>query len=168
MNKVLLTNARLTADPEVRYSADGTMTIARFTLAVDRDRTNADGSRDADFIQCKAFSKTAETIEKMLHRASKINIEGRWETGSYEKNGVRYYTNTCIVDRFEFAESKAEADARLNGAQRQAPAAQTQGRTPNEAMQSAAPSAPASGAAGADGFMNIPEGLDDEGLPFDK
>ncbi len=104
MNKVILMG-RLTADPEIRYSQEG-MYIASFTLAVDR-RIKKDGQPTADFIRCTAFGKGGEFAEKYLVKGTKIALEGHWQTGSYKnQEGVMIYTNDCIVDKLEFAESK--------------------------------------------------------------
>ena len=100
MNIVILMG-RLTKDPECRWSQDGEKCTARFTIAVDRIKKD-----EADFINCTAFGKTAEFAEKYLVKGTKIALEGRWQTGSYEKDGKKVYTNECIVDRCEFAESK--------------------------------------------------------------
>lgn len=99
MNHIVLIG-RLTRDPEVRVSQSG-KSVARFTLAVDRRF-----SKDTDFISCVAFGKTAEFIEKYTKKGTKIAVEGRLETGSYEKNGVKHYTTTVVVENVEFAESK--------------------------------------------------------------
>jgi len=146
MNKVILMG-RLTRDPEVRYSAgDNAMAIARFSLAVDR-RRRANGGADeqtADFINCVSFGKQAEFAEKYLRKGTKLLVTGRIQTGSYtNKDGVKVYTTDVVVEEQEFAESKANAD--------------------NSGYASAAP-APAPQSAG-DGFMNIPDGIDEE-LPF--
>ena len=110
MNRVILLG-RLTRDPDVRYSGNGTeggMQIARFTLAVDRRRTGADGQREADFIGCVAFGRQAEFAEKYLHQGSKIAITGRIQTGSYSnKDGQKIYTTDVVVEDVEFAESKS-------------------------------------------------------------
>lgn len=104
MNKVILLG-RLTNDPEIRYSQEG-MCIASFTLAVDR-RIKKEGQPTADFIRCTAFNKGGEFAEKYLKKGTKIALEGHWQTGSYKnQEGVMIYTNDCIVDRLEFAESK--------------------------------------------------------------
>lgn len=104
MNKVILLG-RLTSDPEIRYSQEG-MCIASFTLAVDR-RIKKEGQPTADFIRCTAFNKGGEFAEKYLTKGTKIALEGHWQTGSYKnKENVMVYTNDCIVDRLEFAESK--------------------------------------------------------------
>ena len=104
MNKVILMG-RLTRDPETRVS--GEMTIAKFSLAVDRRGKN----NESDFINCVAFDKTAEFIEKYFHKGSKMLLEGRWQTGSFtNKDGQKVYTNDCVVEQVEFCESKkAEA-----------------------------------------------------------
>jgi len=146
MNKVILMG-RLTRDPEVRYSQGGEnpLAIARFTLAVDR-RFKRDGEATADFINCVAFGRSGEFAEKYLHKGTKIAITGRIQTGSYtNKDGVRVYTTDVVVEDQEFAESKAASEQSSCGFQ---PA----GR-------------PEPSAAAGDGFMNIPDGIDEE-LPF--
>ena len=153
MNKVILMG-RLTRDPEVRYSqGDSPMAIARYTIAVDRrfNRNNQDG-QTADFISCVAFGRNGEFAEKYLHKGTKIVAEGLIQTGSYtNKDGVKVYTTEVVVENQEFAESKAASDSyAASHPQRTAPA----------------PSMPSPGAApSADGFMNIPDGIDEE-LPF--
>ncbi len=99
MNRVVLIG-RLTRDPEVRVSQNG-KSVARFTLAVDRRF-----SKETDFLNCVAFGKTAEFLEKYTKQGTKIAVEGRLETGSYEKDGVKHYTTTVVVENVEFAESK--------------------------------------------------------------
>lgn len=148
MNKVILVG-RLTRDPDVRYSqGEQSMAIARFSLAVDR-RFKRDGdNQSADFISCVAFGKTAEFIEKYVHKGTKLVLEGRIQTGSYtNKDGVKVYTTDVVAENVEFAESKATAANYLNGG-----------------FEGAANEKPA-GAPG-DGFMNVADGLEDEGLPF--
>lgn len=155
MNKVILMG-RLTRDPEVRYSqGDNAMAIARYTLAVDRrfNRNNND-ENSADFIGCVAFGKSAEFAERYLHKGTKIVATGRIQTGSYvNKDGVKVYTTDVVVEDQEFAESKNASQGASDGGyqsyQRTAPA----------------PSRPAPSAASGDGFMNIPDGIDEE-LPF--
>ena len=150
MNKVILMG-RLTRDPEVRYSQGGEnpLAIARFTLAVDR-RFKRDGEATADFINCVAFGRQAEHAERFYRQGLKIVITGRIQTGSYtNKDGVKVYTTDIVVEEQEFAESKAVSDANAGG-YRSAP-------TPAPAP------APVSDAG--DGFMNIPDGIDEE-LPF--
>lgn len=106
MNQVSL-SGRLTSDPEIRYSAGENPTaIARFNLAVDR-RFKRDGESTADFINCTAFGKTAEVIEKHVKKGTKIIAIGEWRTGSYtNKDGNKVYTNDCNVSSIEFCESK--------------------------------------------------------------
>ena len=147
MNKVILMG-RLTRDPEVRYSQGEQATaIARYTLAVDR-RFRRDGEASADFISCVSFGRTAEFAEKYFRQGLKIAVTGRIQTGSYtNKDGVKVYTTEVIVEEQEFAESRAEAEANRASFQRQS-----------------APS-PAPSADAGDGFMNIPDGIDEE-LPF--
>lgn len=143
MNKVMLMG-RLTRDPEVRYTqGDQAMAIARYTLAVDR-RFKRDGEQTADFIQCVAFGRSGEFAEKYFHKGTKIVVEGRIQTGSYEKDGQRVYTTDVVVEQQEFAESKASSDSNNSSYQQASPA-------PSSAV--------------GDGFMNIPDGLDEE-LPF--
>ena len=95
---------RLTRDPEIRYTQGSEqMCIAKFSLAVDRIKKG-----EADFISCVAFGKNGEFCEKYLRKGTKIALEGRWQTGSYEKDGKKFYTNDCVVEHMEFAESKKE------------------------------------------------------------
>lgn len=138
MNKVVLMG-RLTKDPEVRYSqGNNSMAIARYTLAVDR-KFKRDGEASADFINCIAFGKNGEFAQKHLRKGMKILVEGRWQSGSYtNRDGQKVYTNDCVVESCEFAESK-----NANQSERPQPAPQTD----------------------SDGFMSIPDGIDEE-LPF--
>lgn len=153
MNKVILMG-RLTRDPEVRYSqGENSMAIARYTLAVDRRfRRNNDGEQTADFIGCVAFGRSAEFAERYFRQGLKIVVTGRIQTGSYtNKDGQKVYTTDVVVEDQEFAESKAASDANAGGYHRQA------------APTPAPASAPMADAG--DGFMNIPDGIDEE-LPF--
>ena len=147
MNKVILMG-RLTRDPDVRYSqGDSPMAIARYTLAVDRRFRRDNDQQTADFISCVAFGRNGEFAEKYLHQGTKIVAEGRIQTGSYtNKDGNKVYTTEVVVENQEFAESKASASNNEGGSQPQA---------------QSAPTAPAG-----DGFMNIPDGVEDVGLPF--
>lgn len=106
MNKVLLMG-RLVRDPEVRYTqGQDQKAIAKFTIAVDR-KYKKDGEQSADFISCVAFGKAGEFAEKYLKKGTKIACEGRWQTGSYtNKEGAKVYTNDCVIEQMEFAESK--------------------------------------------------------------
>ena len=151
MNKVILMG-RLTRDPEVRYSAgDNSMAIARYTLAVDRRFGRRDGEATADFIGCVAFGRSAEFAEKYFRQGLKVVVTGRIQTGSYTNiDGQKVYTTDVVVEDQEFAESKA--------------ASAEHGVMPSAAAPR--PSAPApSQASVSDGFMNIPDGIDEE-LPF--
>lgn len=153
MNKVILMG-RLTRDPEVRYSQNDTsMAIARFSLAVDRRRTqnNSDG-QTADFINIVAFGRLGEFAEKYLKKGTKVALTGRIQTGSYtNKDGQKVYTTDIVAEDIEFAESK---NAQGGNGGSFAPA-----DGGNFGTSEAAP-APAN-----DGFMNIPDGIDEE-LPF--
>lgn len=104
MNKVILTNGRLVKDVELKGAT--AFQIARFTVAVNRQFKKD----EADFINCVAFGKKAETIEKFFKKGSPINIEGRLQTGSYEKDGVKHFTTDVIVDNFEFASSSKKVE----------------------------------------------------------
>ena len=149
MNKVILMG-RLTRDPEVRYSQGASQTaVARFSIAVDR-RFKREGEPDADFFNCTAFGKQAEFVERYLHKGTKIVTSGRIQNDNYtNKDGQMGYSVRVMVDEIEFAESKnaaGNADGGFNG-----------GNTYNRPT-------PAPSGAG-DGFMNIPDGIDEE-LPF--
>ena len=105
MNKVILIG-RLTKEPDVRYSnkENEAMAIARYTLAIDRPGKN----KETDFINCVAFGKQGEFVEKYIRKGTKIAVEGRIQTGSYEKDGVKRYTTDVVVERHEFCEKKEE------------------------------------------------------------
>lgn len=141
MNKVILMG-RLTRDPDVRYSQGQTQTVfAKYSMAVPR-KFKRDNEPDCDFINCVAFGKLGEFAEKYLHKGIKIAITGRIQTGSYtNKEGIKVYTTDVIVEDQEFAESKSSSSG-------------------NENIQSSP-----YGNADADGFINIPDGIDEE-LPF--
>ena len=110
MNQVNLIG-RLTRDPEMRYSqGENSIAIARFTLAVDRRFKRQGDEQTADFINCVAFGKTAEVIEKYVTQGTKIAATGEWRTGSYtNKDGQKVYTNDCNVSNIEFCESKGSS-----------------------------------------------------------
>ena len=143
MNRVILMG-RLTRDPEVRYSqGERTMAIARYTLAVDRrGRRNQDGNEQtADFINCVAFDRAGEFAEKYFHKGIKVLVTGRIQTGSYtNKDGQKVYTTDVVVEEHEFAESKAASQQNQQNSDGPIPSSN-------------------------DGFMNIPDGID-ESLPF--
>lgn len=145
MNKVILMG-RLTRGPEVRITQNGdnNLTIARYNIAVDRRKTKGNDDPGADFINCVAFGSLGDFAEKYLKKGTKIAIEGRIQTGSYtNKDGQKVYTTEVVIESQEFAESK---------------------RGMSEEDKEARDSASAS-AAGLDGFMNIPDGIEEE-LPF--
>lgn len=140
MNKVILMG-RIVRDPDVRYSqgANGSTAVARYTLAVDR-KFKQEGQPTADFINCIAFGKLGEFAEKYLKQGIKIAVTGRIQTGSYtNKDGQKVYTTDVVIEEQEFCESKASNQQSQN----------------NDRPQ-----------ASSDGFMSIPDNLEDEGLPF--
>lgn len=139
MNKVVLVG-RLTRDPEVRYSqGDNATAVARYTLAVNR-KFKKDGEPTADFIPCVVFGRSAEFTEKYFRKGMQVAISGRIQTGSYtNKDGQKVYTTDVVVEEQEFAESKAASQQNQNNASDSVPSS--------------------------DGFMNIPDGIDEE-LPF--
>ena len=142
MNNVIL-SGRLTRDPEVRHSQNGNedRIVARYTLAV--DRVYSKENQQADFINCVEFGKLAEFAEKYFYKGIKLIVRGRIQTGSYtNRDGVKIYTTDIIVESHEFAESKRTSE-----------------QNSNAPISSDVP------AVGSDGFMNIPDGLDEE-LPF--
>ena len=141
MNKVILMG-RLTKDPDVRYSqVENATAIARYSIAVDR-RFKKEGEQTADFIGCVAFGKLGEFAEKYLRKGTKVVVTGRIQTGSYtNKDGQKVYTTDVVVEECEFAESKGSGNNASSGN-----------------------SAPTPSSVG-DGFMNIPDGIDEE-LPF--
>lgn len=142
MNSVQLVG-RFTRDPEIRYT-DGGSTIARFSLAVDR-RFKSENGPTADFPNCVAFGKTAEFIEKYFHKGMRMGCQGRIQTGSYTNNdGQKVYTTDVVVENCEFVESK--------GSQQSEETTEGFGAADNAS-------------ADADGFMYIPDGVDEE-LPF--
>lgn len=131
---------RLTRDPEVRYSqGENATAVARYTIAVDR-KYKKEGEQTADFISCVAFGKNGEFAEKYLHQGMKVGITGRIQTGSYtNKDGAKVYTTDVVVEEHDFCESKG-----ATGDNQNTPAPTTD----------------------ADGFTNMPDGVDDDGLPF--
>ena len=144
MNKVILMG-RLTRDPEMRNSnGESNTAIARYTLEVDR-RYKREGEAGADFISCVAFGRSAEFAEKYFRQGLKIVITGHIQTGSYtNRDGNKVYTTDVVVEDQEFAESKAAAGQAADSRPQQKP-----DQMPVDA----------------DGFMNIPDGIDEE-LPF--
>lgn len=146
MNKVILMG-RLTRNPDVRYSqGERSIAVARYNLAVDRRgrRSQDSNEQTADFINCVAFDKAGEFAEKYFRQGMRVLISGRIQTGSYtNKDGIKVYTTDIVVEDQEFADSK--------GAAAEDGYKQTQRPEPSSV---------------GDGFMNIPDGLEDDGLPF--
>lgn len=148
MNKAILMG-RLTRDPEVRYSqGENSTAVARFTLAVDRRFRRPGENAEADFISCVVFGKQAEFVEKYFKQGMKMVAAGRIQTGSYtNKDGQKVYTTDVVLEDIEFAESKANSgDSGFQGGYQR-------------------DSKPEPSSAMGDGFMNIPDGIDEE-LPF--
>ncbi len=148
MNKVILMG-RLTRDPEVRYGgADGQTAIARFSLAVDRRFRRQGEGNDTDFFNCTAFGKLGEFADRFLKQGTKVLLTGRIQNDNYTgKDGQKVYSVQIIAEELEFAESKGA------------------GRT-DTAQPAAGPTQEAPVTPAADGFMNIPDGVDDSELPF--
>lgn len=142
MNKVML-SGRLTQDPEIRYmSGENAKAVANITLAVNRIKKGSDQS--ADFIQCVAFGKTAETIEKYVTKGTKLIVEGSWQTGSYtDKQGIKHYTNTCFISSIEFCDSKNNSN--------------------NGGVGGVNPPMPSNNN---NGWLNVPDGVENS-LPFE-
>ncbi len=164
MNKVILMG-RLTRDPDIRYTqGENSMAVARFSLAVDRRRAGADGQREADFINCVTFGKNAEFAERYLHQGTKIVLTGRIQTGSYtNKDGNKVYTTDVVGEDIEFAESKAASENRQSGNNFSSGSSYGSGSSSYGGGQSRQDDYSSSVG---EGFMNIPEGVEDEGLPF--
>lgn len=134
---------RIVRDPEIRYSqGEKSTAIAKFSLAVER-KFKQEGQPTADFINCIAFGKKAEVLEKYCKQGTKIVVEGSWQTGSYtNRDGSKVYTNDCMVENLEFAESKGSGKTNSNGNSNPAPKSS------------------------GDGFMKIPDGAEDGEFPF--
>ena len=149
MNKVILMG-RLTRDPEIRYANNENSTcIANYTLAVDRKYKRQGDEQTADFIRCVAMGKGGEFAERYLYQGIKIVVEGRIQTGSYtNKDGQKVYTTDVFVESQEFAESKAASENNTGASSRQS-----------------APLRPDSAQRTEDGFMNIPDAIEEE-MPF--
>lgn len=135
MNQAIICG-RLVRDPEIRYTnGEEAKAVAKYTIAVDRMK-----DKEADFISCVAFGKSAEFAERYFRKGQRVLISGRIQTGSYtNKDGQKVYTTDILIATQEFADGKGTGQAS---------------------------SRPSSSNASADGFMNIPDGVDDEGLPF--
>ena len=151
MNKVILMG-RLVRDPEIRYSqGENSLAVARYTLAVDRRgrRNQNDGQPTADFIRCVSFGQRAEFAEKYMHQGMRMLVSGSIQTGSYQnKDGQTVYTTDIIVDDQEFADSKGQG-----------------GGSSSYSKESNSPFMGGSDSL-SEGFKSIPDGVEDEGLPF--
>ena len=134
---------RLTKDPEVRYTqSDNSMCIASFTVAVDR---RFKGEQSADFINCVAFGKLGEHVEKYYRKGLKIALTGRLQVRNYtNRDGKKVYVTEVVVEELEFAESKNSSEKAVCGTEKL-------NKKSNDPL---------------DGFMNIPDGIDDMELPF--
>lgn len=140
MNKVILIG-RLIRDPDVRMGTNDTK-IARYTLAVER-QYRKNNERTSDFINCVTLGKNGEFAEKYLYKGMKIAVIGTWQTGNYtDKDGKKVYTNDCLVETHEFAESKK-----------------------NQSDEQSQPPIP-SPEQGVDDFMSVPAFTEDDELPF--
>lgn len=189
---------RLTRDPEVTYSSEKEMTIARFTLAVDRGNRKEEGETNADFFRCVAFGNRAQFVEQYLHSGLRIAVNGKLRNENYtNKEGAKVYSVSLLTDNIEFADGKKDqaqntgqgqgaapgnsAKAAANPAPKQPAGGRTSsasrpaaGRTASQrppagraaASRPAPARTPAARAPKGDGFMNIPDGIEDEGLPF--
>lgn len=156
---------RMTKDVDLRYSqSENSTAIARFTLAVDRGRKDADGNNMSDFPSCIAFGKTAEFIDKYFHKGSKIAVSGSLQTGKYQnQKGDTVYTTDVIVEQAEFVESKSSQNAQNGqngGSNSQAnnypPKRENAPRNDSGAFKTDI----------GDGFVSLPEDVGDEGLPW--
>lgn len=144
MNNVSLLG-RLVRDPEVRYGQNESVSVAKFSLAVER-KWKRDGDPTVDFINCTVFGKSAEFTEKYFRKGMRVAITGRIQTGSYKnKDGQTVFTTEIIVESQEIAQSKSESNESSTASNAEA------GKSPY-------------GSSG-DDFMSIPEGVEDE-LPF--
>ena len=136
MNSVVLIG-RLTRDPEVRYTAGTQMAVCTFTVAIDRP-VRAGAEKQTDFPRVTVFGKQAENCERFLAKGRLVGVQGRIQTGSYvNRDGQKIYTTDVVILEQEFADSRRDGGG---------------GRRPEPAQD--------------DGFMNIPDGVEDDGLPF--
>lgn len=134
---------RLTKDPEVRYTqSENSTCIASFTVAVDR---RYKGEQTADFINCVAFGKLGEHVERYYRKGLKTALTGRIQTRNYtNRDGQKVYVTEVVVEELEFAESKSSGEKAVCGTEEL-------NKKSNDPL---------------DGFMNIPDGIDDMELPF--
>ncbi len=176
MNRVLLTG-RLTDDPVARLTqGQQPMSVVHATLAVDRNRKDANGNSQADFIRIVVFGARAEWMSKYCSKGTKLEVSGRWQTGSYtDQQGNKVYTNDCVCDEVNFGESKSASQSRQdsyqNGGYQQAnqnygaPQGAYQNAHNNHQQPQQQTMFQNSKSIG-DGFMQIPDNVDDDALPF--
>ncbi|WP_430600897.1 single-strand binding protein [Enterococcus sp. DIV0008] len=155
INNVTLVG-RLTKDPDLRYTTSGTG-VATFTLAVNRNFTSADGTREADFINCVIWRKPAETLANYAKKGVLIGVTGRIQTRSYEnQQGQKVYVTEVIADNFQLLESK-KADSSQNTQGSGVSNSQTNNYTRNQQNTNSAT---------ADPFGNSSIDISDDDLPF--
>ena len=166
MNKVILMG-RLTKAPDIRQSQGAEpVTIARYTLAVDRRMKRQDGQQAADFISCVAFGKAGEFAEKYLHKGTKMCVSGHIQTGSYTRqDGTKAYTTDVVIEEQEFAESKADSGRAAMDEQMAAMYAGSDRQRSQGGQQDGAGQQGSWEQSAMEGFLNIPDGIDEE-LPF--
>lgn len=164
---------RLTKDVDLRYNDNGEKrtAIARFSIAVDRGRKDADGNSQSDFPNCAAFGKTAENIERFFQKGSKIAVEGSLQTGKYQnKDGQTIYTTDVIVDSFDFVERREPSEQNPHRPVYEGQKGYDNYQPNNYRGNGAKPNSGDSGAfkteSVGDGFMSLPENVDDSGLPW--
>ncbi|QXZ56517.1 single-stranded DNA-binding protein [Enterococcus faecium] len=161
INNVTLVG-RLTKDPDLRYTANGTG-VATFTLAINRNFTNQAGEREADFVQCVIWRKPAETLANYARKGTLLGVTGRIQTRSYEnQQGQRVYVTEVVAESFQLLESKATSEQRQS-TQASQPTQQANRQNYNEPVSSGFPN---------DGDMPVgaPPGatldISDDDLPF--
>ena len=157
MNKVILMG-RLTRDPEIRYSQGAEpVSVARFSLAVNR-RFKREGEADADFINCVAFGKSAEFVERYFKKGQMVSVVGRLQVRSWDdRDGTKRWSTDVVVEETYFAESRSSYESRMSHESGQTP--------PPERFQPGSAPAPKQAPAN-DGFYPIDESLEDDDLPF--
>lgn len=176
MNSIIIMG-RLTRDPEVRYTqGENSMAIARYTLAVDRKGRRAPDGQQADFINVVAFDRAGEFAEKYFRQGMRVLVRGRLQISSYtNRDNVKIPTHEVVVEEQDFADSKDSGNRGGNGSDgsisggfsnTQSPNAGTNGGTDSRTARSRNAKRGYTGSVDGDGFMNVPDGIDDEGMPF--
>jgi len=149
---------RITGDPETRYSTgERSIAITRYTLAIDRKgkKSQNNGEQTADFIRCVAFDRAGEFADKYFRKGMRVAVSGRIQTGSYtNRDGVKVYTTEIIVEEQEFADSKRDGNQSNSYQGEHQRENRSEPKTASEAHYEQ------------EDFMNIPDNLDDSGLPF--